>query len=351
MSYEITNRIAPRSDWEEIVAPIQGRYPGSGRNLKWVLLALADAANPDDGACWLSVGTICTWTMLTERSVQRALAQAVALRLLKIMPRKNRSSIYVFNLDALPIVERTRPGKEKSPFDFMRSAEPDLFTGATGADDEEHPRQGGTPPPPVTTTTPARVAPKPLYEPLEEPSDSGDFEKSPDRVDDGPPLQTVDVGQRPSGMVLATKRQKLEQYVEEQWHELKLAHPGIADIRRIDDGLAKQITDRAKAHARDGESFFDVWQVVFAEIGKSPFLQGRAPPGQGRDKPFKLSLGWLCRPGSFREVINGKYSDDQSRRTSAGDPMGRAATTAINAFERRRGRRAQSGGDPGVDDA
>lgn len=59
-----------------------------------VLLALADAAN-DAGRCWPSVLTLCSKTGLSERTVQRCLAELESLGWLNRGLRDGHSSMYV----------------------------------------------------------------------------------------------------------------------------------------------------------------------------------------------------------------------------------------------------------------
>ena len=116
------------------------------------------------------------------------------------------------------------------------------------------------------------------------------------------------------GTDIVPSREDIVHYVERHWHELKNRHPGIAGVRKIDDGLAHTIRLRTKQHMIDGEDEFEMWSRVFAEVDQSPFLQGRAAPRAGSDVPFKLSLGWLLGASKFREVINGKYSNRSTSR-------------------------------------
>lgn len=136
-------------------------------------------------------------------------------------------------------------------------------------------------------------------------------------------------------------------YVEHRWHELASNHAGIADVRKIDDGLAKMIRDRAGNHARGGEGAQAVWGQVFDAIERSPFLQGRAPPGRDHSKPFRLSLGWLSKPANFREVIGGRYDghDDPNRIDPAtGRRLGPTEQAVRGTITRLRAARERSAG-------
>lgn len=99
----------------------------------------------------------------------------------------------------------------------------------------------------------------------------------------------------------------LADHIEMRWRALKAKHPGIAAVRKIDDGLRHTIEIRAKQHAQTGQTAIDVWNEVLDAVDRSEFLTGRVPPGQGRDSPFKLTLAWLSNATKFRDVIGGKY--------------------------------------------
>jgi hypothetical protein len=290
VSIDIMNRLWWREDFDEILAPIQEEHPGSGKNLKWTLLAMADTAS-DDGFCWPAIETVARKSSLSRRAVQMAIRQAEKIGILKRRHRNDASTQYVFQIDRLPHVDRPRRAKERGPLDHLADEEPDLFgTGAqpapvTGAGDS---RRGAG-----DSQTGAGPAPRTINEPSEETSflDSGD---------------------------LAIARPPLDEYVEQRWHEMKAAHPGIADVRKIDDGLKHAIGLRASQHARAGEDGYAVWDEFFETVATSRFLTGRAPPGRDRDTPFKLSLPWALKAHNFREIIGGKYNGD--RDPTAYDP-------------------------------
>ncbi len=134
---------------------------------------------------------------------------------------------------------------------------------------------------------------------------------------------TVPAAKEPKGPALA-------EHVETRWRELKLRHPGIASIRKIDDGLKRLIELRAKEHGLAGQRPHDVWDEALAAVDRSAFLQGRAPPGKDRSAPFRLSLSWLAQIKSFRDVIGGKYEDD-GRQTNYCPVKGRRLSPAEQA--------------------
>jgi hypothetical protein len=287
---------------------------------KFVALALADAAS-DDGVCWPAIDTVADKCSCSRRTVQNAISGLCAKQLLRRRERKDRSSFYIFNLDHLPQMERPRRLKELSPADDagIRGAAPapDLFcTGAgdsgTGAGDSG---RGAAP------------APRTIKEPSVEPSleDSGDFAE--------------------------IARPLLHEYVEDRWHAMKRLHPGIADVRKIDDGMRHTIEVRAKQHAKAGQDGFAVWNEFFETAMANSFLMGRAPPGRGRDKPFTLSLPWALKANNFREIIGGRYVADGNSSTfdtATGRRFGPAEQAVRGSVERLRASREQcrGSGDP-----
>lgn len=324
MSNDIMNRLWWREDFDKLIEALPSEYPGSGRSLKHVLISLADQAN-DDGVCWPSIATIAQRTMLQPRSVQRAIKQAVAIGILRKRDRMNATSYFIFNIDLLPHGELKRSSK---PDPFMASLEEelDLFdTGDIGADGARvgvTSMQGG-----VTSMQKVgdTLSPEPSVEPSKEPPDSS---------------AAFAAGEQDAGKDLVVSEPSLKEFVESEWATLKEEFPGIAGIRKIDDGLAEQLKLRAKQQAVGDESYIDVWKLVFEQIRNSVFLTGRAAPGPGRDTPFKLSISWLLTKSKFMEVLNGRYSDGGAER---GYRSGGSSAAADEAKQRLRSAR-QSGG-------
>lgn len=332
MSNHIMDRIWWREDFDDLIAPIQGELPGSGRSLKWVLVALADNAS-DEGFCWPSVETIAQKTSLATRSVQRAIKQAIRLGIIRRRLRKGNSSQYVFNLDVLP---QGRPGKagRASLFETFEN-EPDLFEeasdeGVTSVQEADF--EGGDIYAGGVTSVQKRgatLSPKPSIEPPIE-----------------PPLESV---AEKSSTAIAIRELSLSDFVKAEWKALREElGDNISDCRSITSSQEKLLHERATQHAENGESKIDVWRVVFSEIRKSRFLQGRAPPGPGRAHSFRLSLSHLLKPHIFREVINGKYADKTADAgnydATTGQVLGPAAKAARNTVERIQLARERFGG-------
>lgn len=294
MSIDVMNRIWWRADL--------------AMTEKFIAVALADASN-DEGVSWPAVDTVAQKCSCSARTVQNAVKALCDKGLLRKMERRDRSNYYVFNLDALPHFERVRRAKESfdGPGRTTGAGDsPQLFdTGESGSGTGESGSMTG-----------AGDSPRTIIEPSIEPSssDSGDF-KSPDAA--------------------------LVEFVDSEWHKLKAEFPAIADVRRIDESLAKQIVLRARQHAKPGEDGIAVWTTLFAEIRSSRFLTGRVAPGPGRDSVFKLSLGWTCKTQSFREIINGRYSNERGDRAydTGGNRMGPTGQAVSGTIERMRAAR------------
>ena len=341
MAFEIAARISPRTakDFDEMIAPIADKHEGSGRNLKWTLMALADYANAE-GFAWPSIKSIELWTGLSTRSVQRALKQAQVLGLVRIRKRTDASSQYLFNLSALPYVERPTMSKQRGPHEEYEDwEEPDLFEGAAGtpATVAPPPCQGDTPPVPQTTSTHATVTPYPIIEPSEEPVSE-------------PSGSTDVVPATATGTDLWGKMQErtapLESFIKAEWDKLKAKYPNMGECRSITASMSKLVRDRAKEHIQTGETLHDVWILVFKRIEESEFLTGRVPPRPPYNKRYRLTLSKLLKPHIFREVINDGYggeTDNSNIDPETGELLGPAATATRGTRERFRSARQRGG--------
>lgn len=313
-----------------------------GQMEKFVALALADTAD-DFGECYPAVGTIALKCSCSERSVQNAIKSLCERGFLKKVERLNRSNLYEFQLDLLPLMDRPRRQKERRIIDEMTGESPAphrRVTGESGASTGESRSMTGESP-----------APRTIIEPSEEQESS----PTPNGVG---PLRTeneIDLFRESTGQATAQpKGPSLAEHVEARWRELKLRHPGIASIRKIDDGLKRLIELRGKEHALQGQHPHDVWDDALAAVERSSFLQGRAPPGPNRSAPFRLSLPWLARIQSFRDVIGGKYEDDghqsnyceiKGRRLSPAEQAGNQALARLLGVEQQPSRRRDQGDD------
>lgn len=279
---------------------------------KFVAMALADAAD-DEGVAYPAVATIALKCSCSERAVQKSVKALCGKGLLRRRERKDRSSFYIFVLENLPQIERERRRKERGPHADLTGEpdSPDLFgTGErrspTG---ESHSLTGER-----HSLTGERGAPRTINEPSIEPSIEilGDFTSPALLIDE------VESSDKPDAPSDDSPELTLTEHIETRWRDLKAQHPGIAAVRKIDDGLKHQIELRAKQHATDGQTAIDVWNEAIDAVGRSDFLTGRVPPGRGRDVPFKLTLAWLSKATNFREVIGGKY--ERTRDPALCDP-------------------------------
>jgi helix-turn-helix protein len=336
MAIEVIARILPRpvEDFDEMVAPIEKRHPGSGRNLKWTLIGLANHADATTGYCYPGVKRIVRYTGLTKRSVQRALKQAEVIGLLKRRQRVDMTSEYLLNFAMLPYVVEERvfgkENKEGGIVDF--DDEPDMFEivkpadvdisgmlgrhGGTRASDDTDPCHPGTPPVPVTTPPHATLAPNTSVETSVETSEEKSTETV--RADISLPLR---------------------QYIVDEWAILKASvGDTIAGLRSVTDSMLVLAKTQARLHAKEGETDQEVWRIVFDEIPKSRFLTGRAPPGFGRSTSFRLSFSRLVKPHIFREVVNGAYdrnrADDGNFDPATGEVLGPARKAAAGTASR-----------------
>lgn len=143
------------------------------------------------------------------------------------------------------------------------------------------------------------------------------------------------------------KPEALVEFVDRRWGEICASNPGIAKIRKIDPGLAKTIDDRGRMHARDGETPMQVWDAALKNVETSAFLCGRAPPGKGRDSPFRLSIGWMSKASNFREILGGRYNAERSPGIideATGRRLGPTDQALRGSIERLRNARERSGG-------
>jgi DNA-binding transcriptional ArsR family regulator len=137
----------------------------------------------------------------------------------------------------------------------------------------------------------------------------------PSSKEEGSPAGEHDLFGKPeepgTAMALIEDSETLAEFVTRKWGQITEGSPGVAKIRKIDDGLAHTIELRGKQHARDGETPFDVWDEFLTNVATSRFLRGLVPPGPGRETPFKLTIAWAANATHFRDIIGGKYNADR----------------------------------------
>ncbi len=69
-------------------------------------------------------------------------------------------------------------------------------------------------------------------------------------------------------------------------------------------GRAKGLARRLK---EDFGGDLDQWRAYCQRIAASEFLTGRAPPGSGRDRPFKADIDWVLKPANLAKIVEGNY--------------------------------------------
>ena len=127
--------------------------------------------------------------------------------------------------------------------------------------------------------------------------------------DDRPPLALVGTPEKPKGPpdcphleVLAAWAEilpALPQHDPERWRGAKADH---LRTRWRETAVAKGWPD--KAH---GLAYF---RKLFAYVGKSAFLSGRAAPQSPGKRPFVIELEWLVTPANWDKVHEGKYHEE-----------------------------------------
>ncbi len=304
-----------------------------------VLFYLLESANHETHLCHPSLKKIAEVTEMSERTVQRHIS-ALAERGLFVREEQRRNdgsrmvNCYRFvatgtikiGKESVIILEPERETEsEQQPANSDGLANPPFLT-----------------PPPVNTDTTPRQDCRDIDQESEPGIGTSPFSPDGETTPSGDDLF--------GGNLPVVPEASLTDFVWQQWEQLKIEHPNVAMPRLIDDGMAKMIEQRAKTFAKPGDSPVDVWTAVFAEIRNSQFLCGRTAPGPGRDKSFTLSLGWLCRPGNFREVINGKYTSKSGDSAYGADgkrlgPTGQAVASTLSRLRAAK-ERGGTGRDP-----
>jgi hypothetical protein len=91
----------------------------------------------------------------------------------------------------------------------------------------------------------------------------------------------------------------LPQHDPEQWNETRRKH---LQTRWRETAAAKRWQSQD-----DGLAFF---RKLFAYVGKSAFLTGRAGSRDPNRPPFVIELEWLILPTNWAKVIEGKYHQE-----------------------------------------
>lgn len=119
------------------------------------------------------------------------------------------------------------------------------------------------------------------------------------------------VGERPKGLpacphaeVLALWAEvlpALPQHLPGQWRGARADH---LRARWRETAAEKKWTDQAQ-----GMTFM---RRLFAYVGQSPFLTGKAAQRDPTKRPFVIELEWLVNPSNWAKTIEGKYHQEQA---------------------------------------
>ena len=86
------------------------------------------------------------------------------------------------------------------------------------------------------------------------------------------------------------------------WNEL-VAVNGVPHVSALTPERRQKTLARIKTYPE-----LPWWQAVFDKILASRFLMGKAPPSPGRDKPFRITFGWLMENNENpTKVYEGHY--------------------------------------------
>lgn len=87
--------------------------------------------------------------------------------------------------------------------------------------------------------------------------------------------------------------------------EYKKRFPHALQIEKMTEARRKNCQARIRNDLKTTED----WERYFDAIEASDFLMGRAQPGPGRDKPFRLSFDFIVRESACVAIMEGKYDN------------------------------------------
>jgi hypothetical protein len=273
--------------------------------VKNMLMVVADLANHVTGEVFASLGYYQDVTGLSKRTVLATLDELVDLNILERTEERRGKTlqipVYIFHmLETIPMVERpARKGIGAKTHPLPKQVQKGSETGAflSGKGVQKRTTE------PSSRNQEEEESPPPSYE-GDTPTGETDLFGGELPVDEDP--------------------MPLEGFVTEAWHALKRDHPGVADIDILNPSRIKKISARAadvvKGRAKKKPAQIlteeDVWLEIFDHIRKSTYLCGRAPPGRGYTRPFKLTIDYVLRPSEFGKILEGGYDDDERFNTS-----------------------------------
>jgi hypothetical protein len=163
---------------------------------------------------------------------------------------------------------------------------------------------------PTVSTSPLQAPSKPGAEAGAEPTTSlltqataFPLEKPPLVLVPGEPPKAKGPPDCPHAEVLALWAEvlpALPQHLPSQWRNGRAEH---LRARWRETAVEKRWQDKAA-----GLAYF---RKLFAYVGQSAFLTGRASPSGGK-RPFVIELEWLVNPTNWAKVIEGKYHPEEA---------------------------------------
>lgn len=93
----------------------------------------------------------------------------------------------------------------------------------------------------------------------------------------------------------------MPQHDPERWRGAKADHLRVR--------WRETATARKWASQAEGIAYF---RKLFAFVGRSQFLTGRAPPSAPGKRPFVIELEWLVNLANWDKVHEGKYHPEQA---------------------------------------
>jgi hypothetical protein len=307
MSIDIMNRLWWRDMDADVAALDQTRYPGSGRNLFWTLIALADSST-DEGFAWPAVATLARKSRLGKRAVQMALKQAEALGMLRRRERLDASTQYLFVLERLPHVARPKRPKERGPIEYFEEAESDLFEG--DAQDAPH--------------KPAPVHPTTL---------TGESHDTDGRM--GCTQNHHRIIKEPSSL----SSEDIAREFAARWNALHDEVPKIPGTTQFSERrrnlLLRRVDDHGESPTRKPANVEALFDKLFDAIRASRFLRGEK-------KDWAINgVDWILNATNFTKVMEGYYGRDYSADAHSADPHNRshvaAGQEAVRILRARRG--------------
>lgn len=277
-----------------------------------VAIALADTAG-DDGTCWPSVEHIAKKCSVSERTAQTCIKHLQSIGILRVYQRRDRSSIYAFQLEKMAKVERPKAGpKEKSPIDLTGAniVNPDEGTGAniagTGADFVDDGCKSRT---------------QNRHRTVNEPSDSPLTPKGEDGVERdllGDPIISPEEQK-------ALQEEHLLNFVMAGWNDLASRNERLSRIEKISETRKSSILARTEDFRIDGRTDEQLWTQVFANIEAWPFMLGLV-------KDWNIDFDYMVRKSKFPKLLEGRNTNGYGANDTFDRDTGRKTDPVRNAI-------------------